>query len=167
MLSFICSYLSYQSLTKICYSFSLVLLSGKFSYQLPLSGPFTSLVIVSATPRVTSISHPDHLSGSSISYLHEVIVPCTCIKSLITYLCQLLLSLMSIYYLIKILVSGILSSYFSLTTIFLLLIFSLSTTIISYYCLLNTPWLLRLLRLFLSAIRISYSFLLLSATLTS
>ena len=44
-----------------------------FFYQLPISGPSISVVIISATLPSTSISTPYQLSASPIIYLHEVI----------------------------------------------------------------------------------------------
>ena len=66
-----------------------------------------------------SISKPYQLSSSLIIYLHEAIVPCTCIKSLVTFRCQLHLSLTSFCFPNNILVPGIPVSCSSVTTQFL------------------------------------------------
>ena len=149
--------------------FSLVFLLGRFFYQLPISGPSFSEVIVS-TPlsyfyqhTASVINQPHHI------YFNEVIVPCTCIKSLIIFWYQLLLSLKGVCFPHKILVSVIPISYCSVTTRFpyskslpyqlllLAITFSLLHRSFSGYS----------LQVLLSTISISYSFPLLSATLIS
>ena len=123
-----------------------------------MSGPFFSTVIVSATPQVTSVI-----------YLHEIIVRCTCFMSLITFWYQLLLSLREICFLNKILVSGIPVTYSSVTTKFLhsqlptyqLLLSSITVSVLLSSC---SDYSLKVL---LSAIFISYSFLLHQLLLSS
>ena len=97
--------------------FSLVLLLGRFSYQLPISGPSIYIVILSATPLIYFYQHT--VSTSPIIYLLKEIVPCTCIKSLITFWYQLLLSLTVIFFPNKILASVIPTNYSSVTIKFL------------------------------------------------
>ena len=76
------------------------------------------------------MSKPYQLSSSPFIYLHEVIVPCTCIKSPITFCYQILLLLTLFCFLNLILASGIPIKYSSVTTKFLS---------ISYYQLLLSP----------------------------
>ena len=96
-----------------------LLLQCYYQIGFPISHPCQ--VILSAQPiyqqllLVTSISIAYQLSSSPIIYLHEVIVPYTCNKSLIAFCYQLLLSLISICFPSKIFVSGILISYSSVT----------------------------------------------------
>ena len=130
---------------------SIVLLLGRFSYQLPMSGPSISTFIVSATPQVTSVI-----------YLLEVIVPCTCVMSLITFWYQLLLSLTEVCFPNKIPVSGIPITYSSVTTKFLHSLFPTYQLLLSSItvCLLHSSCSDYSLKVLLSAIFISYSFLL-------
>ena len=127
-------------------------------------------VVITSTPRATSIiSTPYELSSRSIIYLHEVIVSYTCVKPLINLWYQLHLSLTGICFPSKIFVSSIPINYPSVTTQFL---YSQS---LPYQLLLSTIIVSLLhrscsgysLQTLLSTIFISYSFLLLSATLIS
>ena len=94
-----------------------MLLLGRFSYQLSISGPCISIVIASATPLNNFYQHT--VLSSPIIYLYKVIVPSTWIKSLITFWYQLVLSLTVFCFPNKTLVSGIPISYSSKTTNFL------------------------------------------------
>ena len=117
----------------------------------------------------TSISTAYQLSSRRMIYLYEVIVSSTCVKSLINLWYQLLLSLTGIYFPNKIFVSGIPISYSSVTTQFLyskslpyqLLLSTITVSLLHRSC---SGYSLQVL---LSTIFISYSFLLLSATLIS
>ena len=92
---------------------NLLLLPLQYSYQIgfPISYPYPTLL----SPQSM---YQQLLQGTSVIYLHEVTVPCTCVKSLVTLWHQLLLSLTEICFPNKILVSIILISYSSLTTKF-------------------------------------------------
>ena len=87
------------------------------------------------------------LWSSPFIYLHEVIAPCTCIKSPITFCYQILLLLTLICFLNLILASGIPIKYSSVTTKFLSISYYqlLLSATISYFYLLITQYLLRLL----------------------
>ena len=123
----------------------MLVLSPQYSYeyQLPVSGPFIFLVIVQPTPLRYQ------LSVSPVSQSHEVIVTCTCIKSLITIL-------ISYFYHLQVSVELLVSAAPSYVHQLLL-----STT-----C--NRSSLLLLKRVKIErAIRFSYSFLRLLATLNN
>ena len=98
----------------------LLLPSLQYSYQVgfPISYPYQAL----PSPlyqQLLYISTPYQLSSKPIICLHQVIAPCTCIKSLITIWYQLFTSLTATFSPNKILVSGIPISYSSVTTQFL------------------------------------------------
>ena len=120
LISSICSYLLYQSFTRIYATlFSTVLLVFLSASHIR---PFCFRShCVSNPSKLFSISKPLQLSSGSIIFLYEVIVPCTCIKSLYnsTFWYQLLLSLTGICFPNKILVSSVPISYSSVTTQFL------------------------------------------------
>ena len=100
--------------------FNLALLSGRYYYQLSVSGSSISLVVVSSSPLSYFYQHTlSAIRYSPISYTHQVMVPCTWIKPSITYLYQLHRSLMGIFYPDKILVSDIPINYPYLTSRFL------------------------------------------------
>ena len=117
----------------------------------------------------TSIGTPYQLSTRPIIYLYVVIVSCTCVQSLINLWYQLLLSFTSISFPNKIFVSGIPIRYSSVTTQFLY------SKLLPYQLLLSTITVSLLQpscsgyssQVLLLAIFISYSFLLLPATLIS
>ena len=100
-------------------SFSLVLLSDRYSYELPVLDPSIFLVILSATPltcfyqnTVSAIKYSYQLFtwGNNTMCLYQVFY---------TYLYQLLLSLMGICYPNKLLISDIRITSSYLTTNFL------------------------------------------------
>ena len=163
-------YQNYGDIMSPCQN--LLLISVQYSYQVgfPVSYPYQVLLLLQSLYQqlleVTSISTPYQLSSSPVIYFHEVIVP----SSPITFCYQLFLSLSGIYFPDKVLVSGVPISYSSASTQFpylklllyqLLLLPTVTVSLLhiscSGYSLLIPP----------STIFISYSFLLLSATLIS
>ena len=151
---------------------NLLLISVQYSYQVgfPVSYPYQVLLLLQSLYQqlleVTSISTPYQLSSSPVIYFPEVIVS----SSPITFCYQLFLSLSGIYFPDKVLVSAVPISYSSASTQFpylklllyqLLLLPTVTVSLLHISCsgypLLVPP----------STIFISYSFLLLSATLIS
>ena len=138
-------------------STTIALLLARLSYQLHISGLSISVVIVSVTP----ISYFCHLSTRGNSTI------CTCVKSLITFWYQLHLSLTEICFQSKILVSGIPISYSFVTAKFpysqslpyQLLLSSITAFLLHSSC---SDYSLQVL---VSAIFVTFSFLLLSVTL--
>ena len=103
--------ITYQNLLILSLQYSYQV---RFFYQLPILKTGLRSHYISNSSKVTSIRTPYQLSSSPIICLHEVIVLCTCVKSPITFWCQLT----DICFLYKKLLSDIPITYSSVTTKF-------------------------------------------------